>query len=180
MSPKRKPYYYVDILGLSDKTHEFEFDITSDFFELFEYDDIQSGNLICQMELIKSAAMIKCNCSIKGDVGLTCDRSLDNFEKPINISKSVMFKYGESFKELNEDLFVIATNEDRLIFDQVFFDWIILEVPMKKLHPRFAQDDDEEEELIYSSEAEDEKVEENNDICDPRWESLKKFKQEKD
>jgi uncharacterized metal-binding protein YceD (DUF177 family) len=54
------------------------------------------------------------------------------------------------------------------------YEFIALEIPMKKLHPRFQNETDDEAEgkVIYSSgteASEDEPI-------DPRWEVLKKLK----
>ena len=61
------------------------------------------------------------------------------------------------------------------------FEFIGLEIPMKKLHPRYSEEDDEEKDddvlLIYSSEEKDQtEDQENEEMIDPRWASLKKLK----
>ena len=56
---------------------------------------------------------------------------------------------------------------------QDVLEFLSLEVPMKKLHPRFSNEEknSEEEILIYSSPTESDNKEE--DVIDPRWQKLK-------
>ena len=65
---------------------------------------------------------------------------------------------------------------------QFIYEFINLEVPIKKLHPRFqeeeTQDDDSDSLLIYSTEAENEADSDSpsEDLIDPRWLALKSLK----
>jgi len=53
------------------------------------------------------------------------------------------------------------------------YEFISLEIPIKKLHPKFRdeEDDNGEGKIVYKSESKDD----DSDI-DPRWEKLKKLK----
>lgn len=182
MGSIKKIYAYVDIVGLSENSHSFEFILGKSFFDDFGYSDFYAEDLTCKLNLHKRSTMIQCDFTVSGPLQLTCDRSLKTYEQSIHFEKKIIYRYGDEHQELNEDLFVIPRGLDRLIFDQLLFDLIALEIPMKKIHPSLTTEDDEEDledSLFYSSNTEGEILKENNDICDPRWEALKKFKQEK-
>jgi uncharacterized protein len=58
---------------------------------------------------------------------------------------------------------------------QYLYELIAVNVPMKRLHPKFEKDDLEESEiqLVYSSPTTET---DNQEEIDPRWEKLKKLK----
>ena len=116
--------------------------------------------------------MITVNLFIDGSVDLECDRSLEHFDYPISVNKEIIYKYGDEEKELSEDVFVILKGEQEINIASFLYESISLEIPMKKLHPKF-QDDSDDNEVIYKSEFTDESQEASTD---PRWEALKKLK----
>ena len=164
--------YKIEIFGLSNKTHNFGFEFKADFFSHFENSLINKGKGTCDVVLTKTDSMITVNLKIEGSIELTCDRSLELFDYPIAVTKEIIFKYGDEEKELSEDVFVILKSEQEINITSFLYELITLEVPMKKLHPKF-QDGSEEDEMIYESEKKDDSQ---DDVIDPRWEALKKLK----
>ena len=172
--------YEIGIAKLSNKTHLYEFDMDDSFFDLFGKEIIQGGSLTAHVELDKTESLLTFRIGIKGRVRLICDRSLDEFDYPIDVQGSFRIKYGEENAELDDDLWQITPNTQSVNVAQHLYDYIGLAVPMKKLHPRFVEDDDEDDNrdiLIYSSriknsegEAEDD---EDDDEVDPRWDALR-------
>jgi uncharacterized protein len=179
--------YNIDIFRLSNKQHVYEFEVGNSFFESFEQSFIEKGKLDVIIKLDKTETMITALFDIHGVVELTCDRSLEKFDYPIDTHCRIIFKFGEEDRELDDDIFEISRNTQQLEMAQHIFDFIGLEVPMKKLHPRFREeeedieDDDVEGFLIYTSST-DGKTEEANEESsdegdvDPRWEILKNLK----
>jgi uncharacterized metal-binding protein YceD (DUF177 family) len=88
----------------------------------------------------------------------------------------VIFKYGEEAQEISDEIVVITRDQDSLDLGQYLYEFIILEIPIKKIHPDLQEEDEEEGNLkmIYST-GSDEDNDDNNEI-DPRWEKLKKLK----
>jgi len=164
--------YKMDIFGLKNGTHEFDFDFDDAFFEEFESSLVSKGKGTCKILMNKSDSMITLEFNILGSIELTCDRSLELFDYPIDVTKSIVYKYGDEEKELSEDVFVILKTTQEIRIDAFLYELINLEVPMKKLHPRFLEDENEEDEMIFTSESDEEKEE---DSVDPRWEALKKL-----
>ncbi len=170
--------FQIDIYGLKNGTHEYEFEFSPKLFENFENRLIDSGSGICRVELIKKETMMELNFSIEGSFELTCDRSTEKFDYPIRLSEHLIIKYGHEFDDSRDDYWVIPDTEQSINVEQVLYEYLTLAVPMKKLHPRFAEqeEDDEEEEWVYSSEdiEEEEEIEDNE--VDPRWNALKNIK----
>jgi len=164
--------YKIDIFGLSNSSHDFNFEYNNDFFQLFENSLVSKGKGTCDVILTKTDSMITLNLMIKGVIELECDRSLEMFDFPIQVEKEIIYKYGDEEKELSEDVFVILKGTQDLNIATFLYESMSLEVPMKKLHPKF-QDESDENEIIYQSSPEEESKE---NETDPRWEALKKLK----
>lgn len=170
----RKDRYYIDVYGLKNGIHHFDFEIDDDFFMTHENSFSDKGKGIANVELEKTENHIKVTLDLDVNVNLICDRSLENFEYPIKITKSVIFKFGEEEQELDVDLFMIPHETQRLNLGQHIFDYIGLSIPYKKLHPRFdVEEEKEEDELIFQTTVP--KKEEDKTV-DPRWAALKKLK----
>ncbi|WP_425391841.1 YceD family protein [Ekhidna sp.] len=164
--------YKIEIFGLSNSTHDFNFTFSDEFFTHFENSLVSKGKGTCDVILTKTDAMITLNMTINGTIELECDRSLELFDFPIEVKKEIIYKYGDEEKELSEDVFVIPHGAQEINISTFLYESISLEVPMKKLHPKF-EDDSEDDEMIYISDASETKAEESTD---PRWEALKKLK----
>ena len=162
----------IGIFGLKNGTHEFDFSFNDDLFAEFEYTQLSKGKGSCKVEMEKSDSMITLHFKVSGEIALECDRSLEMFDHPIEIEKSLIFKFGDEEKELSDDVFVIQKTTQEINIASFLFEIIHLEIPMKKIHPNF-QDGSDFDEMVFSSGQEEEKKEEK---VDPRWEALKKLK----
>lgn len=174
----------IHIFKLSNGEHNYQFEISDSFFELFENEIFSKGKLVASVSLQKSDSMIQMNFHVEGTIELTCDRSLDLFDQPISFESRMIFKYGEEEKELSEDVMVIKKDCQTINLADLIHEFIGLEIPMKKLHPRFQEEEDENDDefiMIYSSQQDnddsDEQQEEQN--VDPRWAALEKLKNNK-
>lgn len=171
--------FRINIIGLSNKVHEFDFQIGDEFLRHYgkEAGLISEGSLTAKVVLDKGETMIDARFLIEGTVKLVCDRSLDPFQHPLKVDKKVIFKYGDADEELSDEIIMIHRDSDTLELGQYMYEFINLEVPMKRLHPRYQDevDDGEEVKLIYSSGTSTDDPESDEDI-DPRWEKLKKLK----
>lgn len=165
--------YSVNIIGLSSKAHTFDFTIGDEFFQRYGTEILTGGDFEAKVVLDKHETFIDADFSITGKAKLVCDRCLEPFEEPIKVHRKVMFKYGDEPAELSDEIVIIARDEAQLELGQFIYEFISLEIPMKKVHPRFRDEEesDEEGKIVYKSTPDDD----NTDI-DPRWEKLKKLK----
>jgi len=163
--------YKIEIFGLKNDTHEFDFSFDEALFAEFENTQLSKGKGTCNVVMNKSDSMITLHFNVVGSIELECDRSLELFDHPIAIEKELIYKYGDEEKELSEDVFVILKGTQEINIASFLFEIIHLEIPMKKIHPKF-QDENENDEMIFSSTKEEDK----NESVDPRWEALKKLK----
>ena len=167
--------YKIEIFGLSNNTHQFNFNFDDDFFATFENSPVSKGKGVCTIDLTKTNLVITLVFQINGIIELECDRSCKFYNYPISIWKQVVYKYGNEEKELSENAFLILKRTQEINIANFLYESINLEVPMKKLHPEF-QNDEETDEIIYTSKEFNKDKEDKKGIFDPRWEALKKLK----
>ena len=176
--------FNIEIYKLANGIHKYNFEVKDSFFEHFENSLIEKGSALVVVELEKSDTFIKMGFDIQGMYELICDRSLESFFQHFSTHEKVIFKFGPEVQELDDDIYVILKNTQRLNIAQLVYEFISITIPMKKLHPRYENDlENEDEMLIYSSEDEDQgnesEAQEEKDI-DPRWLKLKNLKNNND
>jgi uncharacterized metal-binding protein YceD (DUF177 family) len=169
--------FRVNIIGLSNRVHQFNYEITDEFFGHYGTGLVSEGSFQAEVTLDKHETFIEARFLIKGTATLVCDRSLDPFKQPMKIDKKIVFKYGDADEELSDEIIMIHRDTDSLELGQYMYEFIGLEVPIKKLHPRYKDEPENADEsagkIIYTSDSPENK---NEDDIDPRWEKLKKLK----
>lgn len=149
--------------------------IDSDFFSLFAETLIDSATGNVHLMLEKQESLIRSELTFSVDIPLVCDRSLREFTHEMKETHEVMFKYGEEEMELDDDVYVITSSTQKIHFDQFIYEWILLAVPMKKVHPELREEEgDNHDDVIYQTEKD--ATEAPEETIDPRWEQLKKLK----
>ncbi|OJW68811.1 MAG: hypothetical protein BGO68_04520 [Candidatus Amoebophilus sp. 36-38] len=123
-------------------TNEVVYQLDDHFFELFESSLLEKGNLDVRVKLDKTPRHIQLAFSIQGQIELSCDRTLEIFDYPINIERIVHFKIGDENKELDVDLYMIDRQASTIELAQHIYDFVNLAIPMKQLHPRFSMEEE--------------------------------------
>ena len=180
MNPLRA--YDINIVGLDNKRYEYDFTSDSSFFAALEQELIKTGNVETHVVLEKSETMIRLDFHIVGTVEQTCDRSLDEYDEPVDTQQTMLLKFGDHNEELSDEIELIERNTATINVARYIFEFLSLSLPMKRLHPRFRdeddQDDDQEVKLIYSSganaETSDDEANDQPEV-DPRWAALRKL-----
>jgi len=113
------------------------YNLGATFFELFENSLLEKGELTVTVKVDRKRSNIQLLFSITGAVELICDRSLETFAYPVNIEKEMSFRLGHENKELITELYTLEHKTATINIAQHIYDFVSLEVPMKKLHPRF-------------------------------------------
>ncbi len=172
--------YDVSFSGLKTGKHEFKFDINQEFFDLFETEkEFSDSNIKADVLLDKHSSFMELEIKVSGFLELTCDISNDQFNYPIENEIKVLVKFGEDYDDSDSEIVVLPFNAAEINIAQLIYEDVMLSVPMKKLSPDLAEHPEYEKLLEqYSPKEEEEEIasdEEEKDI-DPRWEALKKIK----
>lgn len=169
---KELKQFDIPFTGLKEGEHQFEYDITQEFFEFFKYDEVQDSNVRVTITLIKKATVLELLFICKGWVTVACDVINEPYKQPISTNLNLVVKFGEEYNNENEEILIIPHNEFKINVSQYIYEAIVLAIPLKKEHPGIANGTIKSEIL--------EKLEElkinskkNKQETDPRWDKLK-------
>ncbi|HPF01595.1 MAG TPA: DUF177 domain-containing protein [Bacteroidales bacterium] len=146
--------YTVPISGLKEGRHRFEFEVDADFFKQFEESEVKEGNLAVTVEADKTSSHIDMIITIDGTVNISCDRCLGIYSQPLSCENRLLIRSGKVYDDSDPDIITIPGDENDLDMSQYLYEYILLALPIKRMHP----DDGE-----------------GNSTCDP--EMLKKLKE---
>lgn len=175
----------IEVIKYKDGLHEVDFLIEDAFFQqVVENDLLEKGNLTAWVKIDKGANLIELTFHIVGKVTVVCDRSLETFEQPLNFTEKMIYKFGPEVKEIDESVMMITRDTPSINVAQLIYEFILLALPSKKIHPDYKNELDEEDNeleggFVYLDEAfaEDSAEEkESTTPVDPRWEKLEKLK----
>jgi uncharacterized protein len=165
--------FEIEIEGRKNGTYRFSYELSDDFFELFENSLLDKGSLSVELKMIKKNKLYEFIYHIEGEIELICDRCLGKFMQPVEVDAMQIVKVGDEYKEVDERTVMIPEAQKSINVAQWIYEDVALTVPLRKVHP-----DDEngnstcDKEMLdilekYSiNEKEDTKI-------DPRWGALK-------
>jgi uncharacterized metal-binding protein YceD (DUF177 family) len=171
--------YLIPFVGLKLGKHHFEYQISNEFFENFDYDEFQNSDIKVDVVLEKKSSMLELAFKHKGTVNVPCDLTSEDFDLPLKGKMKLIVRFGEAFNNDNEELLILPHGEFEIDIAQYIYEMIALSVPLKRIHPGIKDGSLKTEALDKLNELtiKEQKVEstkEEEDI-DPRWDKLKKL-----
>ncbi|MFD1601258.1 YceD family protein [Flavobacterium artemisiae] len=169
--------FLIPFVGLKLGKHHFEYQISNEFFENFEYDEFQNSAIKVDLVLDKKSTMLELDFKHKGTVNVPCDLTGEDFDLPIKGKMKLIVRFGDEFNNDNEELLILPHGEFELDVSQYIYEMIVLSVPSKRVHPGVKDGSLQTEALNKLNElrVKEEKVENKEEDIDPRWEKLKKL-----
>lgn len=127
-------------------------------------------------DIYRAPQFIQVKFEMSATVTLTCDRSLEEFDYTVDANYEVLFKAEEVEESATETGSIrnIDIYSKQIDLEQDVLDTILLNLPVKKLHPRFLDEDGNPKEFVneqFGLSSDD-----NEEHIDPRWEALKELK----
>lgn len=167
--------YDVSFSGLKNGKHEFKFEIDKTFFQLFDTEqEFTNPKIEVDILLEKHTTFLEFEIKVHGTVELICDITNDAFDYPIENQIRVLVKFGEEYDDSEEDVITIPAGDHAFNAAQLIYENVQLSIPMKKLSPNVS---DEDLELLDQFSPKDiEEIEEEEHESDPRWDALKKLR----
>lgn len=185
MSKRRE--FLIPFVGLKLGKHHFEYQISKEFFENFDYDEFQNSDIKVNLVLEKGSNLLELNFKHKGTVNVPCDLTSEDFDLPIKGKMKLIVRFGDEFNNDNEELLILPHGEFEIDVSQYIYEMIALSVPLKRVHPGVKDGTLQTEALTKlnelkvkdSSDSEQakqikEESKQEEDI-DPRWDKLKKL-----
>ncbi|MEF9477083.1 YceD family protein [Chryseobacterium sp. RRHN12] len=167
--------YDVSFSGLKNGRHEFKFEIDKTFFQLFDTEqEFTNPRIEVNVSLDKHTTFLEFDIKINGLVELVCDITNENFDYPIENEIKILVNFGEEYDDSNEDVITIPTGEHAFNVAHLIYENVMLSIPMKKISPNVS---DEDLKILDQFSPKDiEVAEEEEHESDPRWDALKKLR----
>lgn len=130
-----------------------------------------------ELDFYRTLHFIRVNFHVDSEVKLICDRSLEPYTQPIEADYEVVFKVDVEEETEDENGAVRRFNfsSNTLNIEDEVRDTILLNVPIKKLHPKFLDEEGNPKEFD-TKQFGDVPEDDEGEKMDPRWEKLKELK----
>lgn len=165
--------FEIEFVKFKEGIHNLEFNLTSDFFLLFENSSLDSGNLNANVVFEKKSQSLHFDMKVMGNVGLSCDRCLTKISYPIENEFKLLVKISDQVGDEEEDLTYILPSEHSFNIAGYLYEMINLAIPMRKTCEDIGEKCDatilQKLQTIMNEET---KVEEAKEI-NPEWDKLK-------
>jgi uncharacterized protein len=172
---KNSNEYSICFVGLKDGKHDFSFQIDHQLFERFGNTEIEHADIEIDVVLTKKPNHLKFDFEISGTITTQCDRCLDSLQIEIDDCQELYVSFGETTSDLTDidDTMILARSEDKIDLAKHIYDYIILNIPLKAIHP---EDDSGKSlcntEMLNTIEKHITSQQGKNNT-DPRWDKLK-------
>ena len=173
--------FLIPFVGLKLGKHQFEFQISNAFFEIFDYDEYQNSDVKVNVVLDKKSTFLEVNFKHKGTVKVPCDLTSEDFDLPIKGKMKLIVRFGEEFNNENEELLILPHGEFEIDLAQYIYEMIVLSVPLRRVHPGIKDGSLKTEALTKLNELsvkeikKENKKEQTQEDIDPRWDKLKQL-----
>lgn len=164
----------IRFVGLSVGKHIFTYEIGKEFFANFKKSPVEIGDLYVHLTFEKKERLFQLDFYIDGSLRVECDRCLDEFDLQVTTTPQLICKFeGENSSADREDpnVLIIAPEDDTINVAQQLYEFIILQIPMKKTcaMDRMGEKVCNPKMMKHLREK---MIDEDNSI-DPRWNKLK-------
>ena len=171
--------YNVDLKGMRVASLEMEFDLDNAFFADIEGEEFQKGTVKAKVTVNKNRDIFDFSFSLAGTVVVPCDRCLDDLAIEVATENTLRVKLGDSYAD-EGDIVVIPENEGDLNIAWYLYEFIVLALPMKRVHAP-GKCNHEMTGRLKKHSAEAVESEDGEDMqIDPRWAGLKDIQIEED
>ncbi len=127
--------YRIQFYSFGNGVHEFDFEVDESFFAFFEDSELEKGKVDVHVVMNKTDQRLQFDISVHGMVEVICDWCLEGFEQEIDRSYTLFGKFGEGNSEEEYDVVWIPHNSHEVDLANYIFEYIVLSLPMKKVHP---------------------------------------------
>lgn len=164
--------FVIQFSGLKLGRHDYEFELGNLFFEHFNIEDVTNGQVQAKFSLLKRENGLELDFEFNGVLNSICDRCLESLEFPIAGVNSIHVKFGDKHDEENDELFVLAPEEYQIDIAPLLYEFISLQVPLRKVH----EEDECNPEVIARLQISNTEVDKENNDTPSVWDKLKELK----
>ena len=170
--------YSINVARLPLGESEDDFEVGADFFTHFEETVIDDAKVSIALKLVKYGTHVDATFQLSGTVSLPCDRCGEHYLHDIDDEQRIIYSFDKDLDFEGYEVMYVHPHEPTLTLVQELYDFIILSVPIRKVPPiEVHLCSPEVLQVLGLDEAGNplpEKTEEK--AVDPRWEQLRKLK----
>ena len=170
--------YSINVARLPLGPSEDEFEVGDDFFEQVGDTLIQAVTVQVKVHLVKYGTHVDTTFHLSGTVKIPCDRCGVYYPHPVDETQRIIYTFDEDMDFEGYEVMYVRPHEPMLSLVQELYDFINLAVPIRKVPPieihlcapevlKVLGLDEKGNPLPRSSKKE---------TIDPRWEQLRKLK----
>lgn len=175
--------YSVDVPKLRYGLNEEVFTVDASFFAAFEFSPIQEGNLKVALTIDKSATHLDAKFHFLGEIMIECDRCLEPYPYPLDFETRIVYTFDEELEFDTDEVVLIEESTPTLFLAQDIYDFIVLQIPLRRVPaaevhlcaPNVLDLLGMNPDGSPKEPAPQEEVEQDGD---PRWDTLKKLKED--
>lgn len=170
--------YNVDLKGMKASSLDMEFDLDNAFFADIDGEEFQKGTVKAKVAVKKGRDIFDFSFALTGTVVVPCDRCLDDLEIEVSTENALRVKLGDSYAD-EGDIVIIPEQEGDLNIAWYLYEFIVLALPLKRVHaPGKCNHEMTGRLKKHSAAAADDEGEEMQ--VDPRWAGLKDIQIDED
>jgi uncharacterized metal-binding protein YceD (DUF177 family) len=188
--------YKIDLKSMRTDVQQEEYLLDNQYFTNIGGEDIQKGKVKAFVTITHAAGVFNFSFNFIGMVVIPCDRCLDDMEYPIETTARLIVKFGKDYSEESDEIVVIPESEGSINLAWFLYEFVALAIPIKHVHlpgkcnkqmnaklkKHTAKTDDDGDDSFDDDTdniviTDDDK---SDDSTDPRWDTLKKIKDEDD
>lgn len=159
--------------GLKSGNYTYHFTLGEEFFEAYKNDEIEGGKVEIEAKMERLERLLMFTFSLSGEVETPCDRCLGRVKIPIDGEEHLCVRFSDSESCDDEDVVVLPENAFEIDLSQWLYEYVAVRIPMQHVHPDGECDPEMTKYIVDESENRN-----GNDEIDPRWEALKKVRNE--
>lgn len=180
---KKVSSFELPLRGVSLGNQKFEYHLDDAFFTRLEASDVLSADVNVVLDVVNHGnGIVDLKFAFSGKIGIVCDRCLEEMPLDIDTSYEVSVKTGEEFDDSDDEVIIVTETQASLDLAPMMRDTVLLAIPAMHTHAE-GECNSEMMRLLAEHKAavgDDDLMathdEEENDATDPRWEALRKLK----
>lgn len=166
---KEKKYLINANLGESS-FGKYQFEVDNSLLELFESDLSNELSLMVQVTIEKIGGGVLAHFDLDGYIYIPCDRCLETYKYDIKKAFEIAYLFDDKHKNQFDDVVIIDEKQQSIDVSQELFDYITLEIPMRKVVDESIHKCDEKVMKYLEGKSKEEESE-----IDERWSKLKEL-----
>lgn len=172
---RKRNVYQLPIRDITSNSQEFTFKIADEFFAQREESEIRAGVADATFMVHNVGSMFRISLNVIGEVVVACDRCLDDLTVPIDANYEFAVRMGDGNDE-QDDVYYLAERDNAFDISDILYDTILLALPIVRYHEEGECNQEMAGQLRKYAEHDEDNGEEDSQAVDPRWEALKKLK----